>query len=75
MRVVAVHQEALLTVPGHLHPARVARLAVDVARDALLDQVVHPLAVAVDEAAREVVLDRLPQVRIAVLRELPQAQP
>lgn len=49
-RVVAVHVEALVLAVGALHPVRVARLLVDVADHALLDQVGDRLVVAVDEA-------------------------
>jgi hypothetical protein len=60
---------------GALDPLAVARPLVDVAGDALLDQVGDLLAVAVDQAVRKVVLERLPELRIAVLHELVEAHP
>ena len=74
-RVVAVHVVALVLAVGALHPVRVTRLLVDVAGDALLDQVGHRLTVAVDQAVGEVVLHRLPELRVAVGRELAQTHP
>ncbi|GAA3143595.1 hypothetical protein [Nonomuraea salmonea] len=74
-RVVAVHVEALVLAVGALHPVGVAGLAVDVAGHALLDEVGDRLAVGVDQPAGEVVLDRLPQLRVAVGAELAQPHP
>jgi hypothetical protein len=50
-------------------------LPMDVARATFLQQVRHLLAVTVDEPAGEVLLERSPQLRVAVLRELTQAEP
>ena len=74
-RVVAVHVVALVVAVGALDPVRVTRLLVDVARDALGDDVGDLLAVTVDQAAGEVVLERLPELGVAVLRELAQTHP
>ena len=74
-RVVAVHVEALVVAVRALHPAGVAQVLVDVAGDALLDQVGHRLAGAVGQPAREVGLEGRPQVRVAVRAELAQPEP
>ena len=54
-RVVAVHVEALVLTIGALHPVRMARLLVDVADNALLDQVHDPLPVRVTDPSGRVV--------------------
>ncbi len=51
------------------------RRAEDVPRDALLEQVGDLLAVAVDQPAREIILERAPELRVTVLGELAQAEP
>src|SRR5215472_17199425 len=49
--------------------------AEDVPRDTLLEQVGHLLSVAVDQPVGEVVLERAPELGVAVLGELAQAKP
>jgi hypothetical protein len=53
----------------------VTRLAVDVARCALLEDVGDHLTVAVDQPVGEVVLERLPHLRVGVLGELAETEP
>ena len=74
-RVVAVHRVAEVLAVGALHPVRVAGHAVDVARAGFFEQVGDRLAVAVDQPAGKVVLERRPELRVAVLRELAQPEP
>ncbi len=66
-RVVAIHRVAGMLAVRALDPVRVARFPVDVPRDALVDQVGHRLAVAVDQPAGKVVLHRWPELRVPVL--------
>jgi hypothetical protein len=57
-----------------VHQVRVVLVAVDVPRRALLEDVGDLLPIAVHESVREVVLERLPDLGIGVLRELPQPE-
>src|SRR5688572_563829 len=74
-RVVAIHHETLMLPVGSFDPAGIARLPIYVARTACLDQVGHFLALAVDQTHGKILLERRPELRIAILRELTQPHP
>src|SRR5512144_1985907 len=74
-RAVAIHQVGEVLAVGRLHPLGMERVAVDVAGGAFLEEVGDHLALGVHEAVGEVVLERLPQLRVRVLRELPKPEP
>src|SRR5262245_31714102 len=74
-RVVAVHEVRVVIVARHLDPGRMAGVPMNVAGRALLEDVGDLLPVAVHQPVREVLLERLPDLRVAVLGELAQSEP
>src|SRR5688572_26989032 len=60
---------------GSFDPAGMARLPIYVARTACLDQVGHFPALAVDQTLGKILLERRPELRITILRELTQPHP
>ena len=73
-RVVAVHVVAVLRAVGRFDPTGMVGAAVEPARGAFLEQIGDGLTGAVGQAVREIVREALPQLRIAVLGELTQAE-